>query len=133
LTISRKRAGRVGYDRFTNLAWIRVEVGDAMPGTPALGFSLFLVTLGAILTFGITTGVEGIDLDAVGVILMVVGLFGIALAMLFWTSWAPYRRGPTVVTDPAIRETTTTSVDPVARRTTTTETVERDPLPPPAP
>jgi hypothetical protein len=60
-----------------------------MPGTPALGFSLFLVALGAILKFAVSATVSGLDIQVVGVILMLVGLVGMALAMLFWVSWAP--------------------------------------------
>ena len=34
-----------------------------------------------------TGEVSGIDLDAVGVILMVVGALGAVLSMIFWSSW----------------------------------------------
>ena len=52
-----------------------------------LGVSLFLVAAGAVLTWGVTAEVEGVDVDAVGVILMVVGLIGFFLSLLFWSSW----------------------------------------------
>ena len=117
---------------------------EAMPGVPALVFSLFLLTLGAILTFGVTASAEGIEIDAVGVILMVIGLIGITLAALFGMSWAPYRRRSAIVTDPAVQHTTTverpvqhttTTVERPVQRTTTVESVEHDerPLPPAAP
>jgi hypothetical protein len=64
-----------------------------MPGTPALGFSLFLVAIGAILKFAVTATATGINIQTVGVILMLVGLVGMALSMLFWTSWAPLGTG----------------------------------------
>jgi hypothetical protein len=57
---------------------------------PALGFSLFLIAVGAILAFAINVAVSGLDLAAVGVILMVVGLIGMVMSMLFWTTWAPF-------------------------------------------
>ena len=66
-----------------------VEKVDAMPGTPALGFSLFLVAIGAILKFAVSATTSGLDIQMVGLILMLVGLVGMALAMLFWVSWAP--------------------------------------------
>jgi len=59
---------------------------------PALGLSLFLVALGAILAFAVNVSVTGIDLAVVGVILMIVGLLGMVLSLLFWTSFAPFRR-----------------------------------------
>jgi len=102
-----------------------------MPGVPALGFSLFLMALGAVLTWGVTATVSGLDLDAIGVILMIVGLCGIMLAMLFWTSWAPFNRRATTV-GTITRQTTET--DAPTRRTTTIERVDDErPLPPPAP
>lgn len=40
-------------------------------------FSLFLVAVGAILQYAVTGSVEGVDLDVVGVILMVLGIIGL--------------------------------------------------------
>ena len=52
-----------------------------------LGVSLFLIAVGAILTWAVTATVTGIDVNAVGVILMVVGIVGLLLSLLFWSSW----------------------------------------------
>jgi hypothetical protein len=52
-----------------------------------LGASLFLIAIGAILVWGVTGEVAGADVDAIGVILMIVGGIGIVLSMLFWSSW----------------------------------------------
>ena len=52
-----------------------------------LGVSLFLIALGAILTFAVSAEVSGIDVSAIGVILMIVGGIGLLLSMLFWSSW----------------------------------------------
>ena len=68
-----------------------------------LGVSLFLIAVGAILTWGVTASVEGVDVDAVGVILMVVGLAGLLLSLLFWSSWggpAYFRRRSYVTEGP---------------------------------
>jgi hypothetical protein len=46
-----------------------------------IGTSLFLIAVGAILKFAVTAHVEGVDLHAVGVILMVVGGLGLALGL----------------------------------------------------
>ncbi|MEK6276319.1 MAG: hypothetical protein AABM30_13455 [Actinomycetota bacterium] len=64
-----------------------------------LGASLFLIAGGAILVWGVTGEVAGIDVDAIGVILMVVGIVGLILSMIFWSSWGGVggRRRPTYV------------------------------------
>ena len=49
--------------------------------------SLLLIAGGAILTWGITDEPSGLDLDAIGVILMVVGIVGLVLTLLLWRSW----------------------------------------------
>ena len=56
----------------------------------ALGVSLFLIAVGAILAFAVRTAVEGIDIVVVGAILMVVGAVGLLLSLLFWASFAPF-------------------------------------------
>ena len=52
-----------------------------------LGVSLFLIALGAILVWGVTGEVAGADVDAIGLILMIVGALGLLISMLFWSSW----------------------------------------------
>jgi hypothetical protein len=47
----------------------------------ALGTSLFLITAGAILKYAVTAHVEGIDLQTAGLVLMVVGIVGLALSI----------------------------------------------------
>ncbi len=49
-----------------------------------IGVSIFLLALGAILAFAINVQTSGIDLNTVGVILMVVGGIGLATSFLFW-------------------------------------------------
>ena len=55
-----------------------------------MGFSLFLIAVGAILTFAVDVAVEGVDLDAVGWILMVVGGIGVVLSLIYWGSWGGF-------------------------------------------
>ena len=55
-----------------------------------IGVSVFLIAVGAVLTFALDASVSGIDLDVVGVILMLAGLIGIAVSL---TIFAPRRRG----------------------------------------
>jgi hypothetical protein len=51
------------------------------------GVSLFLIAVGAILVWGVTRNAAGINEDAIGVILMVIGAAGLVLSILFWSSW----------------------------------------------
>ena len=55
-----------------------------------IGVSVFLIAVGAILNFAITWTADGVNLDTVGVILMVVGAIGLLMSMLFWSSFAPF-------------------------------------------
>lgn len=67
-----------------------------------IGVSLFLIAVGAILTFAVEADISGIDLDVVGIILMIVGALGLLLSLLFWSSFAPFgsrNRTTTVVRD----------------------------------
>jgi uncharacterized membrane protein len=57
-----------------------------------LGTSIFLIAVGAILRYAVTTSVEGIDLKTVGLILIIVGIVGLLLSILYMAAWAP-RRG----------------------------------------
>jgi hypothetical protein len=52
-----------------------------------VGVSILLIAVGAILVWGVTGEVVGVDIDAVGVILMVVGALGAVLSMIFWSTW----------------------------------------------
>jgi hypothetical protein len=49
-----------------------------------IGVSIFLLALGAILAFAVDVQANGIDINTVGVILMVVGAIGLATSFLFW-------------------------------------------------
>lgn len=66
----------------------------------ATGLSLFFLAVGAILTFAIDTTVNGVDLDTIGVILMVIGLLGMLFSLVLWDNWSPRsRRDGDVVLD----------------------------------
>jgi hypothetical protein len=60
-----------------------------------IGASIFLLAVGAILTFAVSWTVQGVDLEAVGIILMIAGGIGLAvtLAMMMRSS------APTQVTE----------------------------------
>jgi hypothetical protein len=57
-----------------------------------LGTSIFLIAVGAILRWAVTTSVEGINLQTVGLILLIVGIVGLVLSVLYMAAWVP-RRG----------------------------------------
>jgi hypothetical protein len=65
----------------------------------ATGLSLFFLAVGAILTFAIDTTVNGVDLDTIGVILMVIGLLGMLFSLVLWDNWSPRSRRDDVVAD----------------------------------
>ena len=62
-----------------------------------IGVGLFLIAVGAILTFAVHDSISGIDLSVIGVILMAVGFLGLVLSMMFWSSFSPYRRRERVI------------------------------------
>jgi hypothetical protein len=65
-----------------------------------LGTSLFLIAVGAILTFAVNATLSGIDIATVGIILMVIGVVGLLLSLFYWM---PRRRA--IVDDrPVTRE-----------------------------
>ncbi len=47
-----------------------------------IGVSVFLIALGAILTFAVNASVSGLEISTIGLILMGVGAVGLALAFL---------------------------------------------------
>jgi len=47
-----------------------------------IGVSIFLIALGAILAFAVDVSTSGLDLNMIGVILMIVGVIGLAVTML---------------------------------------------------
>ena len=67
-----------------------------------LGVGIFLTAIGAILAFAVNKSVSGIEVQTIGWILMIVGIAGIVLSMIFWSSWGGpggARRRTTVVDD----------------------------------
>jgi len=61
-----------------------------------VGTSIVLIAVGAILRYAVTATVSGINIETVGDILMIVGVVGLVLSLIFWTSWGGFggsRRG----------------------------------------
>lgn len=57
-----------------------------------IGTSIFLIALGAILRFAVTATVSGIEIATVGTILLVVGIIGLLISLLYTTIWADRTR-----------------------------------------
>ena len=87
-----------------------------------ISVSILLIAVGAILTWGVTAEAQGLDVNAIGVILLIVGLLGLVVSMIFWSSWGGFQRraayaegGPIRrVGGPRRRETTVVEEDDVA-------------------
>jgi hypothetical protein len=66
-----------------------------------VGVSMFLIAIGLILWLAVTVDANGVDINMVGIILVLVGAVGLLLSLIFWSSWGGfggYRRD-TVVRD----------------------------------
>ena len=59
-----------------------------------IGTSIFLIAVGAILKFAVTATVAGIDVQTAGLILIVVGIIGLALSLMQMMVWSDRRRRP---------------------------------------
>jgi uncharacterized protein involved in exopolysaccharide biosynthesis len=62
----------------------------------SVGSSIVLIAVGAILRYAVTASVSGLSLSTVGLILMLAGILGLVLSLLYAFAWRP-RRG---VADP---------------------------------
>ncbi len=61
-----------------------------------IGFSIFLMVVGAIITFATDFDVAGVDEKVIGIILMIAGALGLLFTALIW---GPRNRRTTVVDD----------------------------------
>ncbi len=55
-----------------------------------IGVSLILIAVGAILVWAVEASVSGVNLTAVGWILLIVGAVGALLSLIFWSSWGGF-------------------------------------------
>ena len=58
----------------------------------ALGTALFLIAAGAILRFAITATTHDVNIQTIGVILMIVGGVGLVISLFFMTVWTQRRQ-----------------------------------------
>ncbi len=101
-----------------------------------IGASIFLLAAGAILSWGVETDPEGINVGTIGAILMVVGVLGLLMSLLLFEDWRPWgrrdyvddqravrRRDVYIDDEPYVRQTVVED-EPVVRRSV----VEQDPV-----
>jgi hypothetical protein len=53
-----------------------------------VGVSLLLIATGAALAWAVEVSTSGFNVNTVGYILLVVGIIGLLLSLIFWSSWA---------------------------------------------
>ena len=58
-----------------------------------LGTSIFLIAVGAVLRYAVTATVSGINIHTVGTILIIVGIVGLVLSLLYMFAWSGRRAG----------------------------------------
>jgi hypothetical protein len=69
-----------------------------------IGTSLFLLAVGAILYFAVNADIEGLEISTVGLILMIIGIIGLAIS-LFYTTRATRGSAPGDAADrPVVRD-----------------------------
>lgn len=60
----------------------------------AIGTSLFLIALGAILHWAVTATLSGLNIQTVGLILIIVGIVGLVVSLVWLTVLSDRRRDP---------------------------------------
>ena len=53
-----------------------------------VGVSLLLIAGGAVLAWAVNVTTSGFNVNTIGYILLVVGIIGLLLSLVFWSSWA---------------------------------------------
>jgi hypothetical protein len=48
-----------------------------------IGLAIFLIAVGAILRYAVTVTISGVELDTVGLILMIAGIVGLVISLAF--------------------------------------------------
>ncbi|HKP89417.1 MAG TPA: DUF6458 family protein [Thermoleophilaceae bacterium] len=57
-----------------------------------IGSSIVLIAIGAVLRYAVTGEVDWIDIQTVGTILLLVGVLGLILSLLYTFMWSPASR-----------------------------------------
>src|SRR4029434_3896654 len=62
----------------------------------SIGVGIFLMVLGAILAFAVEATTPGINVNILGIILLLTGLIAVLYSLLFWSNLSPWGRRRTV-------------------------------------
>ena len=73
-----------------------------------IGVSLILIAVGAVLAFAVHVSTSGFNVNTIGYILLVVGIVGVLISMMFWSSWGGFGSRTTVAEGPATPRRRTT-------------------------
>lgn len=55
-----------------------------------ISLSILLIAVGAVLAWAVSAEVSGIDVQVMGVILLIVGIVGFLASLAFWSSWGGF-------------------------------------------
>ena len=69
-----------------------------------ISVSLILAAAGAVLTWAVSATVSGLNIQTVGVILLIVGVIGFVTSLFFWQSWGGFGGRETTVSRERIIE-----------------------------
>ena len=72
-----------------------------------ISVSLLAIAAGAILKWAVTATTAGINLDTVGVVLLIVGSIGLVLSLIFWSSWGGFGSRTGAATTTVVRDEAT--------------------------
>jgi membrane-bound ClpP family serine protease len=70
----------------------------------SIGVGIFLMVLGAILAFAVEATTPGINVNTLGIILLLTGLIAVLYSLLFWSNLSPWGRRRTVARRPTVVE-----------------------------
>ena len=63
-----------------------------------IGTSILLIAIGAILKYAINADIEGVEIDTIGTILLIIGIIGLVISLIYMFVMNDRRRG--VAPDP---------------------------------
>lgn len=69
-----------------------------------IGTSIFLIATGAILRYAVSDSIDGVDLSTAGLILMIVGIAGLVISMIYMNMFARDRGAVVERERPVVRE-----------------------------
>ena len=64
-----------------------------------IGSSILLIAIGAILKYAVTAHVSGFNIQTAGTVLLIVGVVGLILSLIYTFAWSRQRRDVRVVDD----------------------------------